>query len=71
MRERDEELKKCQLEQLKRTLATAAEPKTVNYDMRGFLQPFVIGSELGLFLTNFERTCTRMGFELTSWPKDF
>lgn len=69
VREREEELKQCQLEQLKRSLTTEAEPRAVNYDMRGFLQPFVIGSELGLFLTNFERTCTRMGFELTSWPQ--
>lgn len=36
--------------------------------MRGF-QPFAIGGELRLFLTNFERTCTRMGFERASWPQ--
>lgn len=34
VREREEELKQCQLEQLKRSLATEAEPSAVNYDMR-------------------------------------
>ncbi|KAH7936958.1 hypothetical protein HPB49_006609 [Dermacentor silvarum] len=34
VREREEELKQCQLEQLKWSLTTEAEPSAVNYDMR-------------------------------------
>ncbi|CAN7939601.1 unnamed protein product [Ixodes hexagonus] len=70
-KERDEELKQLQLEQLKLTLEITADgaAKAVNYDMRSFLQPFSVGSELGFFLTNFERTCARMGFEESSWPQ--
>ncbi|XP_042144130.1 uncharacterized protein LOC121834502 [Ixodes scapularis] len=67
--ERDEQLKQQQLEQLKLTLEMTAVgvAKAVNYDMRSFLQPFSVGSELGFFLTNFERTCVRMDFEESSW----
>lgn len=42
--------------------------KAVNYDMRNFLQAFSVRSELGFFLTNFERACVGMGSEESSWP---
>lgn len=69
--ERDEQLKQFQLEQLRLTLEKTAEgaQTAVNsgvkscYNMKSFRQFFVVGGELGLFLTNLKRTCTRMGLE--------
>lgn len=38
-------------------------------DIRGFLQPFRVGGDLGLFLINFERTCTKLGLADSDWAQ--
>nr|XP_037290846.1 uncharacterized protein LOC119186258 [Rhipicephalus microplus] len=40
-----------------------------SFDMRGYMQPFKAGSDITLYLVNFERTCTRAALAKETWSQ--
>lgn len=59
-REVELKLKEMQLHSLERT---------DSFDMRGYMQPFKAGSDITLYLVNFERTCTRAALAEETWSQ--
>ncbi|CAN8020684.1 unnamed protein product, partial [Ixodes persulcatus] len=43
--------------------------KVETLDIKAFLQPFRVGGDPGLFLINFERTCTKLGLADSDWAQ--
>lgn len=73
-RDHELEMKRIELEQQKlaSTRASSQSPGAGdrdNFKIKDLLQPFKTGEDMGLFLVNFERTCTKMSFEKESWPQ--
>lgn len=59
-REVELKLKEMQLHNLERN---------DSFDMRGYMQPFKAGSDITLYLVNFERTCTRAALAKETWSQ--
>lgn len=59
-REVELKLKEMQLQNLERN---------DSFDMRGYMQPFKAGSDITLYLVNFERTCSRAALGKETWSQ--
>lgn len=59
-REVELKLKEMQLQSLERN---------DSFDMRGYMQPFKAGSDITLYLVNFERTCSRAALGKETWSQ--
>ncbi|XP_070387770.1 uncharacterized protein [Dermacentor albipictus] len=76
-RDKDRELRKMQLELESKRLelsqgsegALGRSSEAESYRMDRVLKPFEVGTDMGLFLCNFERTCEKMNFGPRTWPQ--
>ncbi|XP_070395599.1 uncharacterized protein, partial [Dermacentor albipictus] len=76
-RDKDRELRKMQLELESKRLelsqgsegALGRSSEAQSYGMDRLLKPLEVGTDIGLFLSNFERTCKKLNFGASTWPK--